>query len=197
LIFLYLGYKKVLKIKDLYDIDESMSPSDLPIQFNSKWDRYRTSKRPLRLMRAFIAAKPGLFLSPILPNLLRTGLIFSQPFLIGTTIDWISSKDSKQVGYLLLLAYFIVYVGIAVFTAFYWHELDRWATSLRGSLITIIYEKTLQLDLKVVSEGASVSLMSTDVEKAVFGLRQLQELVSGVIVVVIALVLLHQQIGLA
>ncbi|EPS37133.1 hypothetical protein H072_9271 [Dactylellina haptotyla CBS 200.50] len=79
----------------------------------------------------------------------------------------------------------------------YWHEVDRWLTVLRGCLVSAIYRKTLTLDLRQTTTGASVALMSTDVEKAMLGFRWLHEAISSLTIIPLALCMLYFQVGLA
>ncbi|KAF3128104.1 hypothetical protein TWF703_009706 [Orbilia oligospora] len=192
------GYSKILGFSDLWHLDDRIDAPDVKDHFYQTWlQSYSHSKRKYKLARSSFRALIWLFLSPVIPNILFVGLNFSQPFLISRMITFVRSDDPTEVGYLLLLAFAVVYVLIGVFGAIYWHEVDRWLTVLRGCLVSAIYRKTLTLDLRQTSTGASVALMSTDVEKAMLGFKWLHEAVSSFAIIPIALVLLYFQVGLA
>ncbi|KAF3103528.1 hypothetical protein TWF102_003714 [Orbilia oligospora] len=192
------GYSKILGFSDLWHLDDRIDAPDVKDHFYQTWlQSYSHSKRKYKLARSSFRALMWLFLSPVIPNILFVGLNFSQPFLISRMITFVRSDDPTEVGYLLLLAFAVVYVLIGVFGAIYWHEVDRWLTVLRGCLVSAIYRKTLTLDLRQTSTGASVALMSTDVEKAMLGFKWLHEAVSSFAIIPIALVLLYFQVGLA
>ncbi|KAK6532681.1 hypothetical protein TWF281_006860 [Arthrobotrys megalospora] len=193
------GYSKILSFSDLWHLDDRIDAPDVKDHFYQTWlQRYSNSKRKYRLARSSFRSLIWLFLSPVLPNVLFVGLNFSQPFLISRMITFVRSDDDPaEVGYLLLLAFAVVYLLIGVFGAVYWHEVDRWLTVLRGCLVSAVYRKTLTLDLRQTSTGASVALMSTDVEKAMLGFKWLHEAISSFTIIPIALCLLYFQVGLA
>ncbi|KAK6335782.1 hypothetical protein TWF730_003159 [Orbilia blumenaviensis] len=193
------GYSKILSFSDLWHLDDRIDAPDVKDHFYQTWQQqYSHSKRKYRLARSSFRALIWLFLSPAIPNILFVGLNFSQPFLISRTITFVrSTDDPAEVGYLLLLAFAVVYLLIGVFGAIYWHEVDRWLTVLRGCLVSAVYRKTLTLDLRQTSTGASVALMSTDVEKAIMGFKWLHEAISSFAIVPLALALLYFQVGLA
>ncbi|KAK6343113.1 hypothetical protein TWF718_008486 [Orbilia javanica] len=192
------GYSKILSFSDLWHLDDRIDAPDVKDHFYQTWlQRYSHSKRKYKLARSSFRALIWLFLSPIIPNIIFVGLNFSQPFLISRMITFVRSDDPTEVGYLLLLAFAVVYLLIGIFGAIYWHEVDRWLTVLRGCLVSAVYRKTLTLDLRQTSTGASVALMSTDVEKAMLGFKWLHEAISSFATIPIALVLLYFQVGLA
>ncbi|ELR09511.1 hypothetical protein VC83_00569 [Pseudogymnoascus destructans] len=51
-------------------------------------------------------------------------------------LDFIAStSESKEVGYLIVVGYGVVYISKAICTSFDLHQLDRFATTLRGCLL--------------------------------------------------------------
>ena len=73
----------------------------------------------------------------------------------------------------------------------------RFVTSIRGSLCSLIYTKTLDLSSTALDGSAAVSLMSTDTESICQSAATLHELWASPIESVVAIFLLHRQIGLA
>ncbi|KFX93901.1 hypothetical protein O988_06581 [Pseudogymnoascus sp. VKM F-3808] len=191
------GYKKVLVLEDLCHLDEDIS-SEKPIaNFERRWES-TSDVQKYRLVKAIVISLLRLFTAPVLPNLLVMGLTFTQPFLVSAMLDFIaSSSESKEVGYLIVAGYAVVYVSKAICTAFYMHQLDRFATTVRGCLVGIIYKKTLRLDLKEAGRGESLTLMSADVEHIVKGFPLLHEISSNTTMTIIALGLLYRELGLA
>jgi len=121
---------------------------------------------------------------------------FAQPFLVTSLLNFIASKDSKEFGYLIVLAYALTFFGKAVCTAFYTHQLDRFVTMLRGCLVDIIYNQTLKIDMKEAVRGESVTLMSADVERIIKGFGYLHEASSNATMAIVALGLLYRELGL-
>lgn len=68
---------------------------------------------------------------------------------------------------------------------------------VRGSLVSIIYSKTLRLGAGAATKSEATTLMSADVERIVVGLRSLHELWGCALDLGIALWLLYRQVGLA
>ncbi|KFY10023.1 hypothetical protein V492_05242 [Pseudogymnoascus sp. VKM F-4246] len=191
------GYKKVLILEDLCHLDEEIA-SEKPIaNFEIKWESASHVQKH-RLAKTILLSLLRLFTAPVLPNLLVMGLTFAQPFLVSAMLDFIAStSESKEVGYLIVVGYAVVYVSKAICTAFYMHQLDRFGTTLRGCLVSIIYKKTLRLDLKEAGRGESLTLMSADVEHIVKGFPLLHEISSNTTMTIIALGLLYRELGLA
>lgn len=73
----------------------------------------------------------------------------------------------------------------------------RFVTSVRGSLVSMIYTKTTDLSITALNESAAVTLMSSDVETICQGLANVHEIWAVPIELVIALYLLDRQLGVA
>lgn len=68
---------------------------------------------------------------------------------------------------------------------------------IRGSLVSLIYRKTLDLNTTAILESASVTLMSADVERVGSGMQYMHEGWASIIEIGVALWLLQMQLGLA
>jgi ATP-binding cassette subfamily C (CFTR/MRP) protein 1 len=67
----------------------------------------------------------------------------------------------------------------------------------RGSLVSIIYHKTLRLKLSSTKNTAALTLMSTDVDRIALTLEKIHEIWASTIETVVAVYLLERQFGLA
>lgn len=65
----------------------------------------------------------------------------------------------------------------------------------RGSLVTMIYAKTLRQASYRCEEASPATLMSTDIDRIVTGLLNFHELWASPVEIVIAIVLLGKSIG--
>ena len=138
-----------------------------------------------------------------------------QPLLLNRFVNYLSASketETANIGYLLIAAHGIVYLGLAVSpclgrrttsacahllqvsTAFYSHRNYRFITMVRGSLVTAIYRKTTEISLTALDNSAAVTLMSTDVERIIIGLRMMHEFWANLIQVGIATWLLQRQL---
>jgi len=90
--------------------------------------------------------------------------------LISRTSDFVkSSTDTKNIGWGLTGAFGIVFLGAAVTNALYSHMTFRFSTALRGSLVSMICVKTVELRITSLDESAALTLMSTDTGELQFG----------------------------
>lgn len=68
---------------------------------------------------------------------------------------------------------------------------------LRGSLVRLIYRRTLELSSSALAESEAVTLMSADVERIVTGLRQVHELWASFVEIALAIWLLYRELRVA
>ena len=138
---------------------------------------------------------------------------YSQPLLLTRTISYVNGEPepSKNVGYGLIGAYSIVYMGLAVrvatrpltlnfltlswkiSSAQYWRGINRFVAQIRGILVRAIYEKIALLTHGQDMEA--VTLMSTDIQRITDGINYIHEIWASTIEAAIAVYLLQQQIG--
>ncbi|KAH8195785.1 hypothetical protein TruAng_010059 [Truncatella angustata] len=107
----------------------------------------------------------------------------------------LEADESLNIGYGLIAAYGLVYIGMAISSAFYFHKAFRMATMLRGLLIAVIFKHTTEISIAASDNSASVTLMSTDVDTIVRAIRQLHDLWADVVQVAVATWLLSVFIG--
>lgn len=94
-----------------------------------------------------------------------------QPLLIRRALDFVERRDGdSNIGYGLIGATVLVYSGLAVevlipdeksvliivqvFNGYYGHLLYRSITIVRGSLIDIVYHKSLAIELSIAQKSA-------------------------------------------
>jgi hypothetical protein len=68
-------------------------------------------------------------------------------------------------------------------------------TMIRGGLISLIFQKTLQLDTDAITDSAPVTLMSTDIDGITLGFQNIHEIWGDLVQVAIGLYLLQTQVG--
>jgi len=133
-------------------------------------------------------------ISPIFPKLLYISVSFTQPFLIKAMLHFLEQGRDINTGYILLGCYALVYPTLAILNAVYGHEVDRLQTKLRGHLIHTIYKKTLKLSSSKVEGNASLTLMSSDIERILLSVKYLHEMWASLLVVGVALALLYREL---
>lgn len=68
---------------------------------------------------------------------------------------------------------------------------------MRGSLVTLIFEKTLRMSTTAVGDSGAITLMSTDIERISSCLREIHEVYCSLIEISLSLWLLARLFNLA
>ncbi|KAK6449569.1 hypothetical protein FP744_10005819 [Trichoderma asperellum] len=199
----FTGYKKILAHEDLYQLDDTLLSEPLAEKMSKAWEMVSDKRKPGALLGAWVKTFIGPLAIPIIPKLFRIGFTYAQPFLITAAINLAATPQTQQFndnGYGLIGAYILVYTGIAVsITQYQWHNC-RNATIMRGSLIPLIYEKTLHIDSASSSRSTpsgTLTLVTTDIETISGGIMFFHETWGNLLEIGIAIYLLERQLGAA
>ena len=193
------GFGKSLEVEELFPLDKHLSSDFLQSKIKPAWERLPT-KRSHALLFVFFNRFKWDFLCAVPPRMAYIGFVFCQPFLINRAISFSASpitQDTTNVGYGLIGAYILVYVGIAVSMAQYQHWAYRSITMARGGLISMLFAKTSLLKSDDVDPSASLTLMSADIERITNGWQTMHEIWANIIEVAVAIYLLQRQLGAA
>ncbi|KAF3102920.1 hypothetical protein TWF706_005048 [Orbilia oligospora] len=191
------GFKHVLKLEDLFQVDQEMEAERLDHSF---WKLIDTSRGRSKLGVVLVSALKFPLLLAAIPRLILIVFIFCQPLLLETFLGYLKDPEERKnanIGKAIIGAYALVYVGMAITSAFYWYQNIRFITMLRGILMSAVYNKTTQLSIGATNTTDSVTLMSGDVENLVRGLREIHELWAAIVQIAIATWLLARQLGVA
>jgi ATP-binding cassette, subfamily C (CFTR/MRP), member 1 len=153
------------------------------------------------LRHVFMALKWSM-LAPVIPYVLYMGLQCVQPLLIQRLTEYISApldgtELDRDIGYGLIAAYGLLYICIAFANAWAQHLSYRFSTMLRGTLVNLIYRKTIDMSICGLDDASAVTLMSTDVERIVHGMARLHETWSTILMIGAAMYFLKRQVGIA
>ncbi|RYP65399.1 hypothetical protein DL771_008344 [Monosporascus sp. 5C6A] len=186
------GYHSILSVDDLPDLDYRLDSEAL----REKLANDRTQKRSL-LVACFRAYAPS-FLSAIIPRLILSALKFTQPFMITKVIRFVGDKGvPDDFGRGLIGAYALVYLGMAASTALYGYMTFRFLIRLRGGLIALIYQQTVEARAVDLGSISGLTLMGTDVERIVLNFQTIHEVWASLVDIAIAIFLLQRQVFLA
>lgn len=193
------GFSNVLSVDDLFHLDKHLRSDHLHTIIRSAWEKATGTGS-----NSLLAATAKKLIWPILavvpPRLCLTAFNFCQPFLINRAVTFSQQSTSAQttnIGYGLIGAYVLVYVGIAISTGQKEHLTYRFITMMRGGLISMLYDKAGDIALTKVDTASSMTLMSADVERIVTGMTTAHELWSNTIEVGLAIYLLQRELGVA
>lgn len=209
---MYHGLGGKLSLADLEPLEHNFSSEKLA---NRQLVQSNCNPDDESLLLALVREHWYLWIAPIPMRLAQAAFSFAQPFLLQRTIDWLYGLDgdnSTAIGYGLLGAYAVVYVGLAVSyaiprnitpltdhakltTAFGQYQVVRLMTAIRGSLIIRIYRRSLESPLMQSHDLAPLTLMSTNIERIVLGMQYFHEAITSIPILGIALWLLEGQVG--
>jgi ATP-binding cassette, subfamily C (CFTR/MRP), member 1 len=190
------GFGKALKVDDLYTLDESLSAAPTELKYQRAWKAVKDPGKHSLLWTCVRVTRWQLLASAI-PRFLLMGARFAQPFLVQTTVSYVTNKQGQTAatGWGLVGAYFLVYFTQAIFMMAFRHLLNRIATQLRAGLVSLIYNKTLELSIVNFDSSAALTLMSSDVQRIIEPLQQFHDAWGGLIEVAIAVYLLYNSLG--
>ena len=194
------GYRKVLTLDDLFPLDQSMATEGLQLRLLEYMRGSSSKGRKFGLVKALAKTLAVPLLLPICPRIALTAFKFCQPFLINTLLAYLqqpADASPRNVGYGLIGAAVLIYVGIAASTAFYWYFHERSLCMSRGALAGAVYKKTTEVKLTAAGDSAALTLMSTDIERIRLGFLNLHEFWANSIEVGLAAWLLERQLGAA
>ncbi|KAL7963372.1 P-loop containing nucleoside triphosphate hydrolase protein [Trichoderma compactum] len=194
------GFQRLLRPADLFSLDERMSASGLNERFWWHWRKASpsTQAKKHRLIFCCIVTLRSAIISVIVPRLFLLAFTICQPLVLTRFLGFLDDEtQSVNVGYGLIGAYGLVYLGIAATQALYWHQNGRCVTMLRGVLVSAIFSKVTEASIVAVDDSAALTLMSSDVDVIGRAMRQIHEFWANVFQIAIATWLLSKQIGYA
>ncbi|TDZ53945.1 ABC transporter gloK [Colletotrichum trifolii] len=149
-------------------------------------------------MRACLSSYLLPFLAPVIPRLCITVFTFAQPFLVDTTVTFVSQESpDTNYGRGLIGAWALAYLGLAVSNSIFMYHSLRFATRARGGLVGLIYRHAVHHREVDAGEITAVALMGTDVER-IFGSMTVFHIVWGSLLdIAVASWLLGLQLSLA
>ncbi|KAJ5038620.1 uncharacterized protein L3040_006301 [Drepanopeziza brunnea f. sp. 'multigermtubi'] len=171
---LLLGRTKQLESSDLFPIDSGLRTSRYSPPLRTTWKTVDRNQK-YALLGAVVTTLKWPVLAPVVPRLVLIGFTYAQPLLIKRALNYVAKGESeeKNIGYGLIGATVLVYCGLAIFNGYYNHLLYRSITLIRGSLIDIVYHKSLEIELTAAQEAAPAgkSLFPSDSKNVIIVLR--------------------------
>lgn len=109
------GARQKITPKDLHLLERSMAVETLDQQFWASWQKTDQKDRR-RLIYTLIRALRWNLFTPLFPRLLLIAFTVSQPLCLRRFLEYLqaSPEQSVNVGYGMIGAYFLIYLGIAV-----------------------------------------------------------------------------------
>ena len=163
---LWTGFANPLQASNLYELDSTLDTKKVERKFRLGWQSISRPGRYALVWLIFSILKWQFILAAI-PRLLLIAVRYTQPFLIESAISFVTNhaSQSSSVGWSLCAAYSLTFFSTAIFNALHHHFLNRCVSQIRGGLISLIYSKTLDLSITALDPSASLTLMSSDVQR--------------------------------
>ncbi|KAK7181162.1 ABC transporter [Paraphaeosphaeria sporulosa] len=191
------GYRHILSVDDLPNLDYRLDSEALREKLASTWSKYNKTKKRSLLLACFHAYAPY-FLSAIIPRLILSACKFAQPFMITRLIHFVGDKSvPSEIGRGLIGAYALIYLSMALSTALHGYMTFRFLIRLRGGLIALIYQQTVDARAVDLGDINGLTLMGTDVERIVLNFLTIHEVWASLMDIIIAIFLLQRQMFLA
>ncbi|ETI25244.1 hypothetical protein G647_04618 [Cladophialophora carrionii CBS 160.54] len=193
---LRVGFGKTLEVEDLYNLDDNLASANVEPRFRKAWANVKDPHRFSLLLTSAYVLRWQLLTSAC-PRVLLIAARYAQPFLVQDTIQYIGNRQNQtaSTGWGLAGAFFLVYLTTAVLSAAYRHLLNRCVTQVRAGLVSLLFHKTLELSILSADPSASLTLMSTDVQRIVDPLTLLHDTWGGMVELGLAMFLLYRNIG--
>lgn len=192
------GFRSELTLQNLYSLDGNLKAKALTADLYQRWCSDKAKHRKHALLRHTFGSAKWIIIRAVMARSIVIPLKYAQPFLFNDLIDHVSSpsiQDQDGTKYGLLGAVFIVYTLLAATNATYRRQTIRMMTSMRGGLVGSIYAKVLNDKQARGAEANALTFMSTDVDRIVTGVQNVNEIWAASIEIIIAFVLLALRIG--
>lgn len=129
---------------------------NVELAFAKEWAKQAASSG-WRLLRATFASVRWTVLAVVIARFCQSALKLSQPLLIarvtGLQGEGLNDNNSNQAKGLIGAAA-LIYIEVAITTALYQREPYRMLTKIRGSIVSAVYTKVLQLDTTKLADNA-------------------------------------------
>ncbi|CAI6082463.1 unnamed protein product, partial [Clonostachys chloroleuca] len=191
------GYKSILTVDNLPVLDKQILDATKPRSLEEKWAQADKSSKNA-LLWLYIKHYKWSLLSGVLPRLSFSAFSFAEPLLVEKILDFTSeapSDDRHNIAQGLIAGYAIMHVGKAVAYTLYEHRTYRAITQFRGSLVTMIFGKTLALSSTDIADAEAITLMSADIGRIESSMHIMHDIYAAFIDLIISMFLLYRLIG--
>ncbi|XP_041993077.1 ABC transporter C family member 12-like [Salvia splendens] len=193
------GYKRPITEKDVWKLDSWDQTETLSRKFQKSWEEEVQRSKPW-LLRALNRCLGGRFWYG---GIFKIGSDLSQlagPVILNHLLQSLENGDPAWVGYIYALSiFFSVSIGVLC-EARYFQNVMRVGFRLRSTLVAAIFRKSLRLTheaRKNFPSGRITNMITTDANALQQITQQLHGLWSSPFRIIMAMILLYQQLGVA
>ena len=194
-----LGYKRPLKIDDLYELRHENQTLTCYNHFTKYWNPRDTSEKRFLVWPLFRA-----FLLQILATsslkLISCCLTFANPIILNNLLVWLDSDKPLWQGVLFAFLMFTVSFIDSMLSNTYEYHIWLNGLKMRSAVTDAIYQKAFRLSPACRSKyttGQIVNLMAVDAQKIFDFMMSFNQMWISPLQITIAFFLLWQQLGIA
>ncbi|KHN47341.1 ABC transporter C family member 2-like [Glycine soja] len=194
-----LGYQRPLTEKDIWKLDTWERTETLINKFQKCWVEESRKPKPW-LLRALNASLGGRFWWGGFCKIGNDISQFLGPLILNQLLQSMQNGDPSWTGYAYAFSIFVGVVFGVLCEAQYFQNVMRVGYRLRSTLVAAVFRKSLRLTheaRKQFATGKITNLMTTDAEALQQICQSLHTLWSAPFRIVVAMVLLYQQLGVA
>ncbi|CAO2823372.1 unnamed protein product [Amaranthus hypochondriacus] len=194
-----LGYKRPLTEKDIWKLDTWDQTETLISKFQSCWVEESRKQNPW-LLGALNRSLGGRFWWGGFWKIGNDLLQFVGPLLLNSLLKSMQQGDPTWIGYIYAFSIFVGVVLGVLWEAQYFQNVMRVGYRLRSTLVASVFRKSLRLtheSRKKFASGKITNMMTTDAESLQQICQSLHTLWSAPFRIVIAMVLLYRELGVA
>ncbi|XP_073027940.1 ABC transporter C family member 2-like [Primulina eburnea] len=194
-----LGYKRPLTEKDVWKLDTWDKTETLNNLFQRSWAVELQRPKPW-LLRALNRSLGGRFWWGGFWKIGNDLSQFIGPLILNRLLQSMQQGDPAWIGYIYAFSIFVGVVFGVLCEAQYFQNVMRVGYRLRSTLVAAVFRKSLRLtheSRKKFPSGKITNLMTTDSEALQQISQSLHTLWSAPFRIIVALVLLYQQLGVA
>lgn len=192
------GFRGELKLDDLFLLDPDLKAETLGNRFKASWLSRSRPERRFEIIYASLRTFWSELAAAAFPRVFKIAFTFAQVFLISRVLTLLEeplTPGNQIIGYLLIGAAAIIYLGLAITKLHYDQQMSRFTTKFRGAVVCAIYDHLTVLGDTDGNKEATLTLMSVDIDRIASALPELNEIWSQAIEVIIGITLLSLQLG--
>uniref|UniRef100_A0A5B6ZBR8 ABC-type xenobiotic transporter n=1 Tax=Davidia involucrata TaxID=16924 RepID=A0A5B6ZBR8_DAVIN len=196
---MYLGYRRPLTEKDVWKLDMWDRTETLRSNFQKCWAEESRRPKPW-LLRALNGSLGGRFWWGGFWKIGNDLSQFVGPLILNHLLQSMQQGDPAWIGYIYAFSIFVGVVFGVLCEAQYFQNVMRVGFRLRSTLVAAVFRKSLRLtheSRRKFATGKITNLMTTDAEALQQISQSLHTLWSAPFRIIIAMVLLYQQLGVA